>query len=511
MPTKYFKFNGKLDRRNPRNEGMENDVFMRENFLARDKRLLRPKGTTGAITTDLGSICTWSGRYHTVEVGQTSPKTFAYTKDGKLWLVNEQAKTATEIKSGLNLNAYPKHQLFKRGSQTYMYLVDGRDLYKYDGNNDNYFEKLPITNADDEPIYPIDVTEHKDRLCLISETDLYISVNIEPDIFDDATDSLDIIVGSGRGKNKSFGKIGDTLFILNTEAKFALVGDVISAVAITFSIDKKGSVHNIISGRTAVNVEGGIMFLADDLNVWLFNGSFSQKISHLEKLEEFINPYRDYLDMAVATYEDNYYKLSFVETGNHKNTVEYWYDVIDTEKRGEIIRGRNVSCYMQTDPAVELPFSLIGISDISTICYVGRGKDFNGNAIRTRLWTKDIPILKNHNVRITAIRPDIEASGDYEMTINYVLDGRQDPTRVGGTQQLEGEYREGSADNDISLIHLNNQNQFTDRFKPRIKYSKGETIAFYIDDSTQYQDLSLKGISIDYVDKGLKKGRKVGA
>jgi len=382
--------------------------------------------------------------------------------------------------------------------------VDGKDLYKYDGNNDNEFYKVDITTSDGESIYPIDVIEHLDRLCLISETNFYISKNLEPDTFDDATDSLDIIVGSGKGKNISFGKINDSLFIMNTEAKFKLIGDTISAVAITFDIDRiEFLVNNITLGHTAVNAEGAIYFLAQDLNVYRFNGAVSVKISHYAKLEDIINPYPNYLRNAIATYEDNFYKLSFTETGHHRNMLEYWYDTI--EEKDDFVRGRNVACYMQTDPAIELPFKLIGRTSEYTICYADRGQYFDGTAIRSRLWTKDVTMKKNHNCRITNFYVDMEVTGPFNFNIYYILDGRIDPAQY-FAQRAEGEYNETAFPN----IHLSTQNQYTDRAKPKIKWAKGETIAFYIDDSQLNTKIIIKGVTIEFVVKELIKGRKVG-
>jgi hypothetical protein len=509
MPTPkkiYLPLTGIIDARNPRDRGdlKRGDVFFRENLYPRDGKLQCVGGIYGVITTALTGRPTWSARYHTVETGQVSPKTFCYTQDGKLWYIDEAQRTATEIETGLKKDAYPKHWLYKSQTQTFLYLVDGENLYKYDGNNDNNFEIVDIETADGDTINPIDVIEHLDRLCLISETTFYISKNLDPDTFDDSTDSLEVIVGSGKGKNINFGKIGDTLFIMNTEAKFKLIGDTISAQAITFDIEPiETFVNNITRGRTAVSAESAIYFLAQDLEVYRFNGLESTKVSHYAKLSDKINPYADYLDMAVGTHEDNFYKLSFVETGYHRNGLEYWYDTV--EERDTYVRGRDVACYMQTDPSVELPFQMVGRTTKHTLCYVNRGKDFDGTAIRRRLWTKDVILKKNYNCRILNVYIDMEATGPSNFDIYYILDGRRDPVRS-FTQSTEGEYR----DTQFPDIHILNQDHFTGRAQLRVNYAKGESISFYIDDSSQNADITIKGITIEFVIKELKKLSKVG-
>jgi len=497
----FKKFTGKCDRRLPRNEGEESSVYMRENWLARDGRLNRPLGTVQAVDTVLTGIPTWEARYHSVETGIISPKSFAYTQDGKIWAINDLGHSAAVCKDGLNINAYPNHWLFKTQTQTKMYFVDGYNLYKYDGNNANLFEKVTITDTDGASINPIDVIEHRDRLFLISDTYLYISKNLEPDNFSDATDSIQIIVGSGKGKNKALRKIGDRLYILNTEGKFALNGDTISAVASTFELVMVEDKHPIIAGRTAVNVEGAINYLADDLNIWQFNGVSSKKLTHFEKLEDFVFNNRAYLDKAVATYYNNYYMLSFVENASTYNNLEIWWDAV--EDKCDFVRGRNVSCYMQTDPSMEPLKQQLCRSDAYTVMDADNGYNFAGSAIVSKLWTKDITPKVGYNVRFRQFFPEIEPLGTRNITINYILDGQLTPN-ANWSQSLEGVTKT------LGLMTFQNQSQATYAINPKINYSRGQSIAFYVSDATKDLRTTLLGIGIDFIPKFQKKGRLVG-
>ena len=496
-----LKFTEKINRRSPRDEGDFNDVWMRENWLARDGRLQHPGGTERAITTVLSGIPTWASRYNTVETGAISPKSFTYTQDGRIWAINDLAKTATAVKENLNPNAYPMSWLFKTQTQTKMYFVDGLNLYKYDGNNDNLFDEVDITDTDGNSINPIDCIEHRDRLFLISDTFLYVSKNLDPDVFNDSTDSIQIIVGSGKGKNKALRKIGDRLFILNTEGIFALNGDTISAVASTFEVVLVEN-KRIISGRSAVNVEGAINYLADDYNIWSFNGSSSKKLSHFEKLEDFINTNREALDKAVATYYNNYYMLSFVETGSAINNLEFFWDAF--EDKGDFVRGRNVSCYLETDPTIENRYQQLGCSDEGTVVWADRGTNFREVAFASKLWTKDITPKKGRNVRFLAFRPQIEPSGDRNLTIGYMLDGRLSP-EANWTQNLSGDTKT------LGIISIKNQSQATYRVRPKINHAKGTSVSFYIADETIDLRPVILGMGIEFVFKQFKKSRKVGA
>ena len=228
MADHFVKCTGDIDRRFPRDEGKPEDVYYRHNLLARDGVLRSPSGTELLASIPTGAIPTWFERYTSIETGVVSPKSFCYSQDGVIWRVDIVAGTLSQAKSGLNENAYPRSWQYKYGTQTFLFLVDGENLWKYDGNDSNIWEDVGLVDADDNPIYPIDVIEHKDRLCLLTKNVLKISANLEPTTFDSAVDSIEIVLGSGKGENIAFGKIDDNLFILNTEGIFVLIGDTIS-------------------------------------------------------------------------------------------------------------------------------------------------------------------------------------------------------------------------------------------------------------------------------------------
>lgn len=500
----FLKFTGKVNRRSPRTEGKPEDPVVRENWLSRDGKLSAPRGTESAIDTVLSDTPTWIGRYYSTEIGRTIPKTLAYTQDGKIWYIDENARTATMKNELLNEDAYPKHWLVKKGEQTIMYFVDGKDLYKYDGNLDYKLQKITITDTDGNSITPIDVIEHLDRLVLISKRFVYISKNLDFDVFNDSTDSIQIVVGSGKGENLALGKIEDRLFIFNTEGIFALYGDVISALASTFEV-RLVDETKIIAGRTAVKVNQSILFLADDFELYAWDGQQARLLSYLEKLSKDINTNRGMLDKAVATYEDNYYKMSFVEKGETTNNLEVWWDAF--EDKIDFVRGRNVSFYMQTDTTVEQEYKLITRSDFGGIMYADRGYNFDGHAIVKRLRTRDIVIKKGANFRFSAFYPEIEPTGGRTIQFVYHLDGRL--SLISGSRPFWDETLRGETKG-VGAIIISNQTQFMGRVRPVINYSRGNSIAFELTDSTKDLRCDLIGIGVDYITKARKKGKGVG-
>ncbi len=506
--NKFWKFTGRIDDRNPKNEGDFASPVVCENLLSRDGVLKTPPGTVKDITTELTDRATWGARYDTQETGVVvKVKSFCYTVDGKLWLLDEISNTATEIKSGLNTTAYPKHWIVKVNTQSILYFVDGLNLYKYDGNNDNTFEKVTVEDSNGDPVNPIDLMEHKDRLILISQNFAFISKNLEYDVYDDPVDSIQLIIGTGKGINLALGKIEDFFYFLNTQGIYVLNGDQISAVASTFSIDLIEE-RNIVAGRTAIKVEKAINFLAatdKNIELWSFDGVGTKLLTHVEKIHDKINLKKVYLDKAVAYYYDNYYMLSFVERGETENNLEFWWDALGGSARW--VRDRDVSFYMSSNPTVEEPFLWIGSSSSNFVLRHAPGeRTFNGSKIPIYLLTKDVTISKGRNVRITEIFPEIRCTGENDLFIRYLLDGRLSDLvgKADFNQDLSGEVML------LGLIRVRNQSGVMDRVLPKIKYSKGVSIAFEIRMSVDFE-VELLGIGVNYIDKGDIKGKKVGA
>jgi len=505
---KFWKFVGKIDDRKPRNEGDFASPVKCENLLSRDGVLATPPGTVKDITTELTGRPTWGVRYDTQETGVVKKqKSFCYTIDGKLWFLDEVANTATEIKDGLNTNAYPKSWLVKVNTQTILYFVDGLKLYKYDGNNDNTFNEVKVEDSNGESVKPIDLIEHKDRLILISQDFAFISKNLEFDVFDNPVDSIQLIVGSGKGSNLALGKIEDILYFMNTQGIFVLRGDSISAVASTFSIDLIEE-RNIVAGRTAIKVEKAINFLAatdKNIELWSFDGVNTKLLSHNERIHDKINLSKVALDKAVAYYYDNYYMLSFVERGETDNNLEFWWDALGGAARW--VRGRDVSFYMSGNPTVEEPFLWVGSSSSNYVLRHAPGeRTFNGSKIPIYILTKDLTISKGRNVRITEIFPEIKCTGQNSIDLRYLLDGRLSDLdhEAETTVDLSGEVKT------LGLIRIRNQEGVLSRVLPKINYSKGVSIAFEIRMDVDF-DVELLGIGISYIDKGDKKNKKVGA
>ena len=504
MPDFYQKFTGKIDRRSPHNEGDFSSPLIRDNWLARDGRLTKPKGHE-AVITDLSDVPRWEARYSTIEAGVISPKSFVYTQDGNISVLNDQAGTSSVTKTLVNENARPRHWLFKTANQTTMFWVDGANLYKYDGNNDNNFENVNLLDSEGNSVKPIDLIEHKDRLFVISNTDLFVSKNLEPEVFDDATDSLQIIVGSGKGRNLAVGKIEDKLYIFNTEGIFVLNGDVISALASTFEV-RLVDERSIIAGGTLFKVEKALLFMADDHELWSWDGSNAQMLSFEYKLKDFVNTSQEMLNKATAIYHNNYYKMSFVENGTVEPNMEIWWDAF--EDKIDIVRGRQVSCYMKTDPTIETEYTQMGRSDTGKIVQDDRGFDFDGAAIATRLRTRDLTVKKGFNVRFLAFYLEMIPTGNRDLIIRYLLDGRSsnpDGANAHFSQHLQGETLT------LGFIEIDNQGQFSGRARPKINYARGESIAFEVIDSTLGLQADWIGVGIDYIVKQKSKGITIGA
>ena len=229
------------------------------------------------------------------------------------------------------------------------------------------------------------------------------------------------------------------------------------------------------------------------------------KLSHDEKLEDFVNPYPDMLKKAVGTYEDNYYKLSFVENQYAYNNLEAWW--CSLEEKIDFVRGRNVAAYLYVDPTKEKTYHKFCSSSSNTIMWGELGLNFGNLAIVSKLWTRDILIKKGRNVRISAIYPVIDPTGNTNIIFAYLLDGRMSGLDANArwTQNFQGEVIT------LGTVTFKLQNEVTYRVRPKINYSRGTSITFYVEDSTKDAEFNLQGIGLDVIDKFKKKGRGIGA
>ena len=229
-------------------------------------------------------------------------------------------------------------------------------------------------------------------------------------------------------------------------------------------------------------------------------------LSYELQLKDFVNRNKEMVAKATAIYHNNYYKMSFVENGQVEPNVEVWWDAF--ENKIDIIRGRHVACYMKTDPTVEDEYIQMGLSSANTIVQDDRGSDFNGSAISTRLRTRDLVVKKGFNVRFLAFYPQFQPTGDRNITIRYLLDGRlsnPDGAYANWDENLQGEVHT------LGTINITNQAQFTGRVRPKINYARGESIAFEIIEETLGLKADFVGMGIDFITKTKSKGATVGA
>jgi hypothetical protein len=489
MPEVYVKPLGKINRVDSFDGGEAEEPIIRENLLTRSKRIKKVRGTEKVNTSGLNNIPRWLGRYYSTEIGIVSPKTFVYTQDGILYEQNDQTGVETQAQIGFKTNARPKHTLIKYSGQMYMYFADGEKLYKYDGNSDNNFADVGVS------FHPTDLEEHLDRLWAIDDNYLYVSANFAFDDFSNATDSLQIVVGSGKGKNISIEKLNEYIYIFNTEGIFVVYGTVISAQAGTFEI-RKVCEKKCVAGGSTKRVENAILFLADDLELWSFNGtSTPEMLSYSEQLKLSINPYE--LSDICATYFNNYYQLSFTETGDTGNKLEIWWDAI--ENRIDFVRGRNVSCYLDIDPSREPIYQQTGRSDDNFVMWCERGLNFDGRPIKLRLRTRNV-LPKSEELRICRLNWfyfSFEPTGKRNMFVRYLLDDMISNTAGSDTSyllNLQGGFLS------VGMININNDYHHWVRTRPLIAGSLGHSVAFDIYDDTLNMDFSFIGIKVVFED-----------
>ena len=298
----FIKMNKRVDVMSARSEGDKDSPVLRVNLYSRDGQLKTVPGTERMVS-DFSEKCTGAWRYYSNEEGIKSPKLLAYTINGKLWFVDTYALQSQVIKEGMASNAYPKACQFRLGEQHYLFIVDGHSMWSYDGNESWIINDVTPKQSDGTNYEPIDIIEHLDRIFLLTEKQVLISANLAPTDFTDATDAIELIIGSGRGENRQFSKIDDRLYIHTTEGVFVLSGDTISAVASTFSIDLVDDGVRMAPGRSGAITENAFVYLGADRELYSFNGQSKEMLSYNEQLKNIINPEATYLEKTVAHYD----------------------------------------------------------------------------------------------------------------------------------------------------------------------------------------------------------------
>jgi hypothetical protein len=134
-----------------------------------------------------------------------------------------------------------------------------------------------------------------------------------------------------------------------------------------------------------------------------------------------------------------------------------------------------------------------GRADIGCLMWHGRDFNFDGTAISISMKTKDFVLIPDRNVRFNYFW--VMGSPQYGNTVTFrwYLNSRlTGSTSDSVTQSLSGEVKA------IAAMNFSTQSRFMDRITPPILYSKGNSIAFEIEDATKEANCNIYSISMEF-------------
>lgn len=515
LPILDIPVTGRINRRDARDKLAKGEVLFRENMLVegigKDKRCKKMPGSDRYSATDLGGNYTSGYRYYT---GITA-ETFAfndYTK--KLYFIDENGNESEVQHLPSGQVAYPVYETVRVSENNIMYISDGfNGMYSYDGNIAHTVQKETAVTLNF-----VDMIAHLDRLFGFEEdSDAgYFSKNLVPTNFTDSSDAGTFIIGAKRGsKLMRIIKYQNNLYWFKDDSIWILEGTTPS----TFSLREVVPNLGLASRRGIAVTPTAIFFLGSDFEVYQFQGTLgSLKLmtfnialgGDLSKdLNEIIN--KDRLSQVSACYHNYLFRMSFVETGETQNKLEYIFNT--TNETDSFTRGNNVSCYIVYDKSIDKGKLVTGRSDgVGRLMHQYRGLNWDNQASSPTMPVKLMSAFvrgakdKLANFRCKHLWADLQVLGALGIPVDYYLDTRlAKSTSKTVTLSAANEQK-----NLTNFIRTNNQTSTTSRETLHFNYAMGQSIAFAIDQNLNNQDISLSSFFIDVVEGSRKRSRYIG-
>lgn len=509
--------NGRINRRTVMTTIKDDEVVIRENLFVNGSGKSTNKkfyGSDRLTTTSLGNTpVIWGTRYYNVNQRVTF-----FFSSGNLYQQQEGGGTTTlspaVFSEDIN-NISPCSVQMQVSSARLLIFSEGgtTGMFSYDGNISMTFTKQTAVTLNF-----VDMAVHLDRLWGFEEDseDLYFSKNLDPFNFTDSTDAGVVTVGPRRGaKIQRIMVLNETLFIWKNDSIWALEGKTPSEFRLTEIVSFKG----LASRWSLCMCENGITVgLMSDYEVWSFGGtvsslqlltydlSLSGELSDGNSVQAIIN--KDKLNTVRAVYHNFLYRMSFTESGETQNNLEYIYNFIN--KTDSFTRGNSVGCYIHYDRIPDKNELVTGRSDIGRLMYQNRGQNWDNQATNAsmtiKLRTKAVGLESARNSRIRRLWLNPVVGGANQLPINIYKDARvafSDATT--DNFDLQGETKSLTG-----MLRTNSQDAITSRFIPRWANSKGQNFSFEINYQAFSQDIEFESFEIELIKKNQKRSHKVG-
>src|SRR3990167_5054007 len=416
------------------------------NLINLDGKTYKVGGASRYDTTVRPGSCTWLKRIYYAD-GQYAKKYLFAVIGNKIYKGNDATATLTQVNINdsadlsLENNFYPIDAVLKVAGNVSTFMVDGKYFYKFNGNEGGAWERLADkTDVDGNTIEPVFIAEYLDRMWVLAKNRnvLIGSRNLNPEIFNHATDSILIELPPGNG---GFPKAlavhpNGYLYIIHEDYFIPLSG---SSPA-TFGV----SPGDIVNGygtrapRSVVVFPDTIGFLNSKNNEYYKMNSLATPLSYNIKLGSLMNPVKAADTVATIDSNLNVLRIAYWRSGETTLGDEELYS-LDEEKWCGQTRGRNISCYAQWNGAGDDGRLTTGRSDTGRVMVNDASIDFDSAAIR--IWWISASYAAGDeitDVQFETLFIDGKPTGNYTVPIRYYIDSRM-TTNGEASMNLQGE------------------------------------------------------------------------
>ena len=392
---------------------------------------------------------------------------------------------------------YPIDSTLKVGGQVCTFLVDGKYFYKFIPNAAGNWEQLPIlTDVDGNNIEPIFTAEWLDRqwVLVAGRNVLLGSANLNPELFNSATDSILIELPPGNGGYpRGLVKYRGVLYVFHDDYFVPVSGSSPS----TFGI-KPGDVvesYGCSAPRSICIYGNKIGFLnSKDNEYYLTSGTFDSTdevpLSYPIQLGKLMHPTLSVDTVCVHDSDLNAIRIAYYPSGGTTLGDEEIYSFNEQKWCGQT-RGRKISCYSQWDGLNDDGRLTTGRSDSGCFMVNDESINFDGAAIHYKWVSGSYAPKDPFDVQFDTFYLDAKPSGNTIVAVAYYIDSRI-TTSASEDVNKQGEFL------NLGLIQIADQTVFLNRFTPFVDKSKGRMIRFQIEGQQLNTLLEFYGIFCFY-------------
>ena len=456
--------------------------------------------------TDTGDYYISGIRYYT---GSNTRKTFAFN-NGYIYHIDDNGVEA-QVDIPFSPVAVPCWEMMKVSGNNLLFFSEGVNtgMYSYDGNIGNNFNKESTVTLN-----LVDMVSWLDRMWGFEENSetLHGSANLEPTDFDDASDSIEIVIGAKRGaKLMKAVIIQGSLYLFKQDSIWVVLGRSPNEFEVREVVGNLGT----CARRSVVKTDNGVIFLGSDFEFYFFGGTLdslkmlSYKMAVAGDMTKNLLPVinRDSAHLSVAAFHNKIYRCSIIGNGATMNNLEYCFSTIN--ECDWLTQDFNISCYIVWDRTPDKGELLVGRRDIGLLMLMNQGYNVDNGAssptMPFKLQTKFVGTdVRNVRFKRAFLNFGI-LDGAEPIRAYYYVDCRTARSGSGNDEwATRGEFV-------VGIGNSSSQRAIQSRVNLDYGKSRGHNISFEIDESKRDTDLELASITVEAVVRpySVKRSEKV--